>query len=294
VFDVDVVVVSFNSARFLRRCVAPLVDVEGVHVVVVDNASSDDSPAAVADLPVRLIGNPRNLGFAAGCNQGWRTGTAPYVLFLNPDAVLEEASLRRLVSAAESDPSIAVLGPRIEAPDGTIAWSQRRFPRLRTTYARALFLYRLFPHSPWADEVVRDPPAYLVPRFPDWVSGACMLVRRSALDEVGGWDEAFFLYCEDIDLCRRMRDRGYVVSFEPSALAVHEGGASAPSGATLPRLTSSRVRYAYKHHGGLVPALERLGLGLEAATRMVATRGGMAPRVGQARALRRAFAPLRG
>lgn len=283
---VDVVVVSYNSGSKLRGCVEPLARLADVHVVVVDNDSSDGSLETVADLPVRRIATGRNGGFAFGCNAGWRASSSPFVLFLNPDARMTEESLRRLVEALERDDSIAIAGPKLLEEDGSLALSQRRFPRLRSTYAHALFLHRLFPLAAWASELVRDPAAYEMAGSPDWVSGACLLARRNVLEQLGGWDEGFFLYCEDKDLCRRARDLGYDVLYVPDAVAEHEGGASMPRTSLLPVLASSRVRYARRHRGAAAAAAERFGIALTALTHVAVTRGGRAARAGHARAFR--------
>ncbi|MBM2822872.1 MAG: glycosyltransferase family 2 protein [Thermoleophilia bacterium] len=291
---VDVVVVSFNSRDHLRDCLTRLAGVSDVRVIVVDNASTDGTLETVADLPVTTIGREVNAGFAAGCNAGWQTGDAPYVLFLNPDASFDETSLRLLVSRLEENPSLGAAAPRIEHPDGSLAWSQRRFPRLRSTFAQALFLHRVFPHASWSDEMVRHEARYEGAGSPEWVSGSCLLVRRSALEELSGWDEGFFLYCEDIDLCYRLREAGYGIAYEPTALARHDEGASAPRAKTLPVLAASRVRYARKHRSAPYAALERIGIGLGALTHVVVSRGGLADRAAHARALRVALSPRIG
>jgi N-acetylglucosaminyl-diphospho-decaprenol L-rhamnosyltransferase len=289
VSSVDVVIVSYNSSGYLRQAVQPLVAVRGVRVIVVDNASSDGTADTVSELPIVLIRRRENGGFAVGCNDGWRAGTAPYVLFLNPDATIDDKSLRTLVATLDEDSSVGAVAPRIEHPDGSLAWSQRRFPRVGSTFARALFLHRVFPRAWWSDEIVRDESAYDRGGSPEWVSGACVLVRRSALAEVGGWDEQFFLYCEDIDLCRRLRDAGHALRYAPEAVVVHQEGASAPPPATIPLLAASRVRYAQKHRFRTYTALVRLGVAFGAVTHMVVCTGGLAARKAHARALVAAF-----
>ena len=291
---VDAVVVSYNSRAELRGCVEPLSALEGVQTVVVDNASTDDSVASIADLPVEVLALAENRGFGAGCNAGWRRGEAPFVLFLNPDATVDEPSLRHLVEVLDTEGSVGLVGPKILESDGSLAFSQRRFPQLRSTYARALFLHRVFTRASWADELVRDPAAYDTPASPDWVSGACMLVRRSALEEVGGFDERFFLYCEDKDLCRRLRAAGYDVRYEPRATVRHRGGASAPRAGLLPVLARSRVVYAHKHWGRARAALETGGVALNALTHAVVTSGGREKRAGHLNALAAALGRRRG
>lgn len=283
--SVDVVVVSYNSSGHIRQCVEPLLGVPGVQVVVVDNASSDGSVEVVRNLPVATIQLPTNRGFAAGVNAGWRTGSAPYVLLLNPDARIEGDALDALAQRLESDGATGAVAPRILTGDGLLDFSQRRFPRLRSTFARALYLHRVFPYAAWTDELVRDESAYSTPGTPEWVSGACMLLRREALAAVDGLDEGFFMYSEDTDLCRRLRLAGWEIAFEPAAVVQHVGGASRPRAELLPALAASRVRYAQKHHGRLVESLERLGLALEALTHSVGSRGGLAVRAGHVRSL---------
>jgi GT2 family glycosyltransferase len=281
----DVVVVSYNSRGELRGCVEPLAALPDVNVVVVDNASADGSLDSVADLPVTAIALAHNGGFSHGCNAGWRSTSAPYVLFLNPDARIDAESLGKLAEVLETQPAVGAVAPRILHADGTLEYSQRRFPRLRSTYARALFLHRLFPAASWTYELVRDPAAYAVSGAPDWVSGACVLVRRTVLEELDGFDEGFFMYCEDIDLCHRLRSSGHGLVFEPEAVVSHEGGASAPRTSLLPVLAASRIRYAAKHRSTAGALLERLGVALEALTRLVVSRGGWAARAGHARSL---------
>jgi N-acetylglucosaminyl-diphospho-decaprenol L-rhamnosyltransferase len=284
VAGVDVVVVSYNSRDELRECVEPLAALGDVNVIVVDNASSDGSLEAVADLRVKPIALDRNGGFGHGCNVGWRAGGSPYVLFLNPDARTDASSLNRLVDVLELTPDAGAAAPRIAHTDGTLDYSLRRYPRLRSTYARALFLHRVFPRASWTDEVIRDPTVYEGRRSPDWVSGACILVRRSVLEQLDGFDEGFFMYCEDIDLCRRIHDGGHDLVYEPAAVVTHVGGASAPRASLLPVLAASRLRYAGKHWSAPAALLERLGVALEALTRVVVSRGGRAARAGHGRA----------
>ena len=262
----DVVIVSYNSAEHLRACVEPLAGLPEVNVIVVDNASADESLSTVADLPVTAIQRSTNDGFATGCNAGWQAGSAPFVLFLNPDATIDERSLFRLVEVLERDPRAGIAAPRIERNDGSLVYSLRRFPRLRSTYARAFFLHRVFPRGVWTDEVVRDERWYVAEGEPEWVSGAGLLARRAVLQEIGGFDERFFLYCEDKDLCRRVWDAGFTVKYEPHALVRHVGGASTAPNRFQAVLASSRALYADKHCSPLGAVLERLGIALSAAS----------------------------
>jgi len=286
--EIDVVIVSFNSRASLRHCVEELALTERVHVTVVDNASADGSLQVVSDLEVTTIANAENVGFARGCNEGWRAGDAPFVLFLNPDATIDPDAVLALAAALERHPEAGAVAPRIERPDGSLDFSLRRFPRLRSRYAQALFLHRLFPRATWVDEVVRDPHAYDREGVVEWASGACLLVRRRALESIGGFDERYFMYCEDVDLCRSLSEAGCPVRFEPSVTCVHEGGASAPRASLLPVLTESRALYAEKHFTRIGVVAERLGLALCASIHMIASPW-PSVRAGHARSLRIAF-----
>ncbi len=264
-----------------------------VSVTVVDNASPDDPAAVVSDLPVRMIKAPRNGGFAYGCNLGAAAGNAEFVLLLNPDARIESASLSTLASGLRADPALGSVGPRTLGEDGRLHRTQRRFPRLRSTYAQALGLHRVAGLSSWAGEVIQDPAAYTRPGTPDWLSGSCVLIRRAALDDVGGLDDGFFLYSEETDLFRRLRDRGWRARFEPQAVAYHQGYGSAPWETVSPILAGSRVRYARKHHGPLVAVLEAIGVAIDALARAAAWANRPARRRGHMAAARAALCAAR-
>ena len=200
--EADVVIVSYNSRDRLRACVRPLLELPDVNVIVVDNASPDGSLEAVGDLPLTAIQLSCNRGFAHGVNAGWRAGSAPYVLLLNPDAHVDGRSLAALAAAVEERPDIGAAAPRIVRTDGSLDFSLRRFPRLRSTYAQALFVHRLFPAARWTDEVVRERPPMATPVCPTGCPAHASSLRRTARGDLDGFDEGFFMYCEDKDLCR--------------------------------------------------------------------------------------------
>ena len=286
---VDVVVVSYNSRNQLRPAIAPLVLSESVQVIVVDNASSDDSLAAIEDLAAVKVQLSENLGFAGGCNRGAARGSAPFVLFLNPDARIAESSVMQLAVQLDENPKAGAVAPMVVDGDGRLDYSLRHFPRLRSTLARALFLHRVFPTASWVDEVIREHSHYAKAGAVDWASGACVMVRRTALEKIGGFDEGFFMYCEDTDLCRRLWDDGWQVNYDPSVVATHVGGASAPRPSLLPVLAASRRRYAEKHSNAAAALAERAGIALEAAFRVVLSPGGRPARTGHLRALGKAL-----
>lgn len=283
---IDVVVVSYNSRDTLRACVEPLLGVPGVSVIVVDNASPDRSLEAIADLPVQAIDSGRNGGFGFGCNLGMAAGSAPFVLFLNPDARIDAAVVAGLADVLESEPDVAIVGPRLLEDGDRLVPSMRRYQRTGSTWAQALFVHRVVSRAAWANEIVRDPEAYEHDAYPEWLSGACMLGRRAALEAVGGFDERFFLYCEDMDLCRRVRAAGHTVRYEPGVAVHHEGGRSAPRASLYAILAQSRIRFARAHYGRVSAFLQRAGLAANAATHILAAVGRPEHRRGHAAALR--------
>ena len=267
---VDVVIVSYNSRDTLRQCVEPLLAMPDVAVTVVDNASPDGSLEVIGDLPVRTIQSGRNAGFGTGCNLGMAAGSAELVLFLNPDAVIAEEDLARLTAVLDAEPAVGLVGPRLLDGDGGLIPSLRRYPRPGSTWARAMYLHRLMPDAAWANQIITRPSAYDEVAYPEWISGAAMLVRREAAEAIGGFDEGFFLYCEDVDICARLRAAGHEIRYEPGATVHHVGGHSAPRSSLLPVLAASRLRYARKHGSRLAALLQRLGMAIEALTHVPA------------------------
>jgi GT2 family glycosyltransferase len=246
---VDVVVVAYRSGGCLRRCVEPLVERDDIRVFVADNGCPDDSTATVADLPVEIVRMGSNRGFATACNAAARRGDGEAILFLNPDAEISADSIETLHSTLMSDDGNGACGPAIRDAAGVVSPSVRRDPRLGSAFAEALFVHHLAPHAPWASELVWN--AYETRHEAEWLSGAALCVRRSAFEQVGGFDERFFLYSEDADLCARLRAAGYSVVFEPAAVALHEGGASAPAPGQAALKAHARVRYARLHSTGI-------------------------------------------
>lgn len=292
--DVDVVIVTYNSARTVEACLGGLVNEPGLRVTVVDNASADATVEVLDRFPIELLPQRANIGFGAGCNIGWRHGRAPNVLFLNPDAVIDNASVRALVDVLERDESVGIVAPKFLYPDGRLALYLRRFPSLSSTFGRAFFLHKLFPRASRLEEVVGDERVYEKAGRHDWVPGACMLVRRTVLERLEGFDERYFMYCEDKDLCKRAAEIGLYVWYEPRGICVHESGASQPRSSLLPVLAASRLRYARLHESRPIAGLHRLGLVLESLTRLLLSRGGSAARAGHVRALISLVRPLHG
>jgi GT2 family glycosyltransferase len=287
---VHAVIVSYRSAETLRGCVEPLAAMPHVAVTVVDNDSPDDSVATIADLGVDIVRSRHNGGFSYGCNLGAGRGDAPFLLLLTPDARMEPAALQALVDALEADDTAGIVGPRLVEDDGELAFSLRRFPRNRSTFAQALFLHRVWPLAEWTDELVRDESVYARDGAVEWLSGACMLMRRELFDALGGFDERFFLYCEDMDLCRRVWNSGHSVRYVAGAAVRHIGGASSGAGETQPILARSRVLYVRKHYRPLSARVHAFGVALGEATHAVTAIKRPRSRRGHLAAVRAVFA----
>jgi N-acetylglucosaminyl-diphospho-decaprenol L-rhamnosyltransferase len=245
--DVDVVVVAYRSAAHLRACVEPLAGAAGLHVIVVDNACPERSPSLVSDLPLEIVEMGFNAGFGAGCNAGARRGRGKAILFLNPDARIAPTDVLRLARRLSRDSFAGACGPRITDASGRTSLTMRRLPRLKTAFAEAFFVHHLIPRAAWASEIVRT--GYDKRMAAEWLSGAVLCVRRAAFEQVEGFDERFFLYCEDTDLCFKLRRAGYHVWYEPSVFASHEGGASAPSPGQASLKAAARMTFAGIHAG---------------------------------------------
>jgi GT2 family glycosyltransferase len=176
---------------------------------------------------VQLVERSTNEGFATGVNLGARLTDAPFLLLLNPDCVADGQAIARMVQYAESRPDAAVIGPRILNADGSVQGSARRFPGITTAIAgRSSWLTRRFPKNPLSRRNLPALDGRTMPLDVDWVSGACMLVRRAAFEQVRGMDERFFLYWEDADLCRRLAEKRWRTVYFPDATIVHAGGRS--------------------------------------------------------------------
>lgn len=244
--DAAVVVVTHNSLPWVEPC---LESVRGVETVVVDNGSSDGTPDVVRELfpEVQLV-EQENRGLAAGWNTGLERTTGRYVLILNADAWLVDDALTQLVAFADEHPEAAVVGPRLTNPDGSLQRSVRGFPtvwRLATEY---LFLRKLAPRSQLLNAFYAGGFEHDEVREADFLMGACLLVRREAIAEVGTLDESFFLFSEETDWCYRFVAAGWKVLFFPGAECVHVGGAS-HGGRLFRENVRGHLRFLAKHRG---------------------------------------------
>jgi len=281
--DLAVVIVNWNTVDLLDECIQSVVD-HGpsdlrTEVLVVDNASQDGSVEHLRERwpSVQVIGNEENVGFCRANNQAIRATDAPYLLLINTDARLTEGCADAMLGYLERDPSAAVVGPRLVYGDGSFQ---------RWTAGRALGLGSCANYFLGLDRLAHRVPAltgiYLPydtdePFRPGWVTSAVMLLRRSALDEIGLLDEAIFVYMDDVDLCQRATDAGWHVWYAADATAVHFMGASTKreTGKVSPEAMRAFNRWYERRHGRrsaqAVRALEAVGFGARAGLHAVSS-----------------------
>jgi N-acetylglucosaminyl-diphospho-decaprenol L-rhamnosyltransferase len=251
---IAVVLVTYESALDLPACIGSLPEGAGPHeleVVVVDNGSRDDSVGVARSLGVKVVENHRNLGYSRAVNRGAAETGAPWLLVANPDTRAQPEALARLLATAEADDRIGCIGPRLRNLDGSDYPTGRRFPSLLVGSLHAL-LGTVWPGNPATrryhlTDLDRSRPATV-----DWVSGAFMLLRRAAFDEVGGFDASYFMYFEDMDLCLRLARAGWRVVLEPRAIVEHTVGAStrtAPYRKVIDHHRST-LRFYRRRYGG--------------------------------------------
>lgn len=279
--DLSIVVVSWNSAAYLRGCLSSIPAGAGglsYELFVVDNASRDGSADLVrTEFPsARLIANGANRGFAAANNQGLRLASGRYALLLNPDTRLHEGALERLAAFMDASPDVGACGPLLLNEDGSVQHAARRFPTFGFAFASRTVLGRLGLFRAAYDRVKMRGVRFDEPMEVDQPSGAALFLRKSVLDQVGLLDEGYFIFFEEVDLCRRIRDAGRRIVLRPDARVTHFGGRSrrqARASVILPG-AQSMLRYFRKHEGTARSALFELafrplfalGICLDAAT----------------------------
>lgn len=260
-----VIIVTYNSAEalpgLLETLPAGLAGIGRSEIVVVDNASADGSAELAEAHPMhpRVVRTGRNGGYAAGINAG--TAAVPMdadLLILNPDIRLRPGAAKMLVERL-GDPGVGAAAPRILHEDGGLVHSIRREPSIATAWADALLGDRLGRRLA-RGETVLDPAAYRSDRLIDWGSGAALAIAARARARVGQWDETFFLYSEEVDYQRRLRDAGLAVAFVAGAEVVHIGGDYRRNPDLYALLTANRIRYYARHHGPAATAAFRLAV----------------------------------
>lgn len=234
---VSVVIVNYFSETLAVDCLRSIHEAEpslaqDMEFVIVDNGSSQDWSCLLAGLPhVKLIASGKNLGFGRAANSGIRASRGEYILLINPDSLVCEGAIGRATAFMEdpANSAVAILGPKVydDVAKRSVQSSVRSFPGFSAgLFTRTSLMTRLWPDNPWSREFLRTNWQHDLPARVDWVSGCCMLIRRSALDQIGMFDERYFMYLEDVDLCRRARAQGWEVAYFPGTEIVHQIGAS--------------------------------------------------------------------
>lgn len=230
--DLSVVVVTYFSRPHVAECLRALDSARGdlaMEVLVVDNASADGTLDEVRSRApwARTVETGDNLGYAKAVNRGIRESSGEFVLVLNPDCIVGADAPRALHAWMSEHPRCGIAGPLIRNPDGSLEMSARSFPGPSAYFFNRYSLPTLlWPGNPWSRRYLLSDWDHASPRSVDWVSGACMYVRRAAIAQAGGMDEAYFMFNEDVDWCHAMKDAGWSVDFVSSAEVVHAVGAS--------------------------------------------------------------------
>jgi N-acetylglucosaminyl-diphospho-decaprenol L-rhamnosyltransferase len=250
--DLAVVIVNYDTGDYLGRCLASLRQHRGdavVDVIVIDNASRDGSHkrAAAAHPWARLIENPTNVFLSPAWNQGARATDAPYVLFLNPDTEWWKGTLSDYLRVARMHPRAGIVGPLVRQPDGRIFTSGRAFPSIVDAVGHA-FVSPFSRDNRFTRRYELDGWDRTSERAVDWVSGCCMLMPRDAFEKMGGFDEGFPLYAEELDMATRLRDAGWSVLFTPEVEILHEVGVSTPRARWISLMHSRSVYRYYRKH----------------------------------------------
>lgn len=230
--SIDVIIVNYNSTDYLLRCLRSIFDAARsipLEVLVQDNDSRDNVDRVSRLFPeVRLTKNDRNLGFARAINNALEESSSPYVLILNPDTIVLEDFFETVIDYLNSHDDVGIMGPKILDSDGAVQGSARLFPNLLTAlFGRKSLLTKIFPDNPITREnILTGRSDGVTPMEVDWVSGACMVIKRKAIEDVGAMDAHFFMYWEDADWCRRMWRRGWKVVYFPRPAVIHYVGVS--------------------------------------------------------------------
>ena len=222
---VSAVVVNYNARDHLLECVRSLRSDGVEEIIVVDNASTDGSLAAITALDPDVVCVPTggNLGFGSAANRGLAVASGVYVAVLNPDVVVESGTMKALAAALDADPTLAAVAPRVDNPDGTLYPSVRAFPSMTDAIGHA-FLGFIAPRNRFSTRYRLLDWDHSRAVEVDWASGTCLMLRSAS--EEGRFDESYFMYVEDVDLCWRLRQAGWRVGYEPAGRVIHTVGAS--------------------------------------------------------------------
>ena len=253
--DLSIIIVSWNVRELLQSCLESLQAGRGplaTETIVVDSASDDGSGEMVAsEFPwVRLIARRDNVGFSRGNNIGIAQATGRYLLLLNPDTQVLADALSQMVAYLDAHTDVGVVGPQLLWSDGTHQSSRRRFPTLATGFFESTWLQPLAPKRILRRYYVLDRPDKAISEV-DWVTGACLMVHSQAVEEAGSLDEGYFMYSEEMEWQRRIKQAGWKVVYLPTAQVIHHGGKSSEQVVAQRHISfqRSKLRYFHQYHG---------------------------------------------
>jgi len=276
-----VVIVSYNGKNILKNCLQSVFEqTDGIdfEVIVSDNGSVDGSLGLVKELfpSVKLFENGENLGFAKANNLALPHCNGRYILLLNPDTVLQSNAIRTMVGFMDNHPDTGACGPKLLNSDGGLQFSARNFPSIPNQIAESLFLHKLFPAVMGFGELIMKPSFYQTTHTVDWVTGAALMIRRQALNDVGMLDERYFMYSEEKDWCFNARKKGWRIALVSEAEIMHIHGDSGTNPKLFSMMIKSKQLFYKKNYPPLkanaLISVMRLNLALRAGLSRIAKR----------------------
>jgi GT2 family glycosyltransferase len=263
VIDLSIIIVSWNVRDLLQACLTAIETGKGdlsLETIVVDSGSADGSPEMVREQfpQVKLIARQDNVGFPLGNNIGLAEANGRFLLLLNPDTEIVGDALTTMTAYLDADPDAGVVGGQLLNPDGTVQSSRRRFPTVATAFFESTWLQPFAPKSIlrqyYAEDLADEETADV-----DWVKGACLMTRKTVLNEVGPLDAEYFMYSEELDWCKRIKTAGWRVVYLPEAKIIHYEGKSSEQAVTARHINFQRakLRYFRKYHGKMVTVVLR-------------------------------------
>ncbi|MBI4789357.1 MAG: glycosyltransferase family 2 protein [Chloroflexi bacterium] len=269
--DLSILIVSWNVCELLRQCLCSVASSQysvarqehnlTTEVIVVDNCSADGTVEMLrAEFPeVRLIANPQNVGFTRANNQALAVAQGRYLFLLNPDTEVRPRALHTLIAYMDAHPRVGMIGPQLLYGDGSVQSSRRRFPTLATAFLESTKLQQWFPQNRVLTRYYMRDTRDDATQEVDWVNGSAMFTRREVYDQIGGFDERFFMYSEELDWCYRIQRAGWQIVYLPTAQITHYEGKSSEQAAAQRDIYfhSSKIRYFRKYHGAFVAEILR-------------------------------------